>query len=468
MKSKKIRGGTLKREELEDPNDIHKLRLIELSDKAGIVEYEDYNTKITSSETEINILYVIDMQNDFINPSGPKETDGQFSVLGGSSIVDPLIKFISSNKDKFRKIIFSRDYHEANHCGFIDNGGIHPPHCVQTRFGSQFDARIKKFLTCELLNDETSKEYEKTEIVFKAMEMESFGASKATNTRGKWYTTHPSCQRKYINCMVKKGVNESVTDSKKKCLNLTGGFKSNKPKQDSIGDSIETDNLREKYDIEDVINEINNKTKVHNIYITGLAGCHCVSETAINIADYLNTTSPKIDYQIYIIEDLTRYAFLPLSVSPPETFSNVKVMSRLQKKLHRIEERHIDLSLYIFEMIMEKGNPAPKFKLLTSEEVRENISDILQCATAKPGEDSFLKYFHYLESLKGIIDKYKKYSGKIKLIMNETDTNLETILREPVGGGRKTKKKKKSRKKKSYKRKEKKRKNKKISKRSRY
>ena len=446
MKSKKYKGGTLKREKLfSDPYEIHKLRLAELSKSSDLVEYMDYN-EIKEDSESVNILYVIDMQNDFIQPGGAKETDGQFPVLGGNTIVEPLIKFISDNKDNFGKIIFSRDYHEEKHCGFKPQG-MHPPHCVQTRFGAQFEDKIRTFLTCELLNKKDSDDYKKTEIVFKAMKMESFGASKATNGKGKWYNTHDSCREECNDLhMAKKwAATVNVNSPTAQCLKLTGGFKldNSRPKTDSIGDSMMTEDLTEKYDIEDVVGEFPNKT--YNIYITGLAGCHCVSETATNIADYFNSIG-NLNYQIYIIEDLTRYAFVPLSVNVnPKTYFTEESINKMTGTPPDNPSRD-DLSYYIFK----NEDLTFNFKLLTKGEVDTQKGEIVSCAMAKtPGDKSFFNYFHYLVPLKDTIDTYKKYSDKIKLLMNPDDENLKETLREPakpatiVSGGRKNKTKKK-------------------------
>ena len=144
------------------------------------------------------------------------------------------------------------------HCGFKDNGGIHPPHCVQKSIGASFDDRIKRLLACELLNNET--DLSNTEVVFKAMEMESFGASIATNKNGKWYNTHNSCMKECDNPSVPSNLRKKVQSIFSKrakvidnmaCLNLTGGFKidSRRPKLENIGDFIQTKDLTQKYDI---------------------------------------------------------------------------------------------------------------------------------------------------------------------------------------------------------------------------
>lgn len=438
MKSKKYKGGVLKREEIEDPTNIHKLRLIELSGNRNLIEYKDHNNMLQSNPQEIvNILYVIDMQNDFIKPPGPNPTDGQFSVLGGDSVANELIQFIQSQKSFFDKIIFSLDYHKHDHCAFHNQKGIHPPHCIQKSHGASFDDRIKKLLENNLLSDKQSSDYKKTEIVFKAMEMESFGASISTmKDKTKWYETHQqSCK---VQC-------QSNTD----CLNLTGGFQinPNRTKLDNLKNNITTKDLQYKYDIGDIILEIGRPNCQHNIYITGLAGCHCVSETATNIADYLKIVSDdmfRIDfkYQIYIIESLTRHAFVPLSISAPQTFSKENITERLRQSKNKKD----DLSFYIFKM-----NQSNKYKLLTNQEVKDETDEIEKCAESKLSEDNFAKYHHYLVPLNETIDKYLSYQGKIKLIMKPGDDELTNNLRlAPSQNAGKNKKKSKKKNHKLY------------------
>ena len=395
--------------DLTDPYIIHKLRLIELSEKTNLVDFEDYKSKIANSdENSVNILYVVDMQNDFIKP------DGAFAVHGGNSVTDNIDIFIRDNQDKFEKIIFSRDYHEKNHCGFfIGNTGMHPPHCIQTESGAAFDDKIKNLLSDVLLNTEGNEDYNKTEIVFKAMEMESFGASKAMNKDGKWYNIHSN------SCKVK-------CNNDANCLNLTGGFKpdSKYKKTMSIENNFTTNELNVKYDIQDILNEIHEKdseniSKRHNIYVTGLAGCHCVSETAINIADYLSSSKPEIDYQIYIIEDLTRYAFVPLFITDFSQDNDSFSMENILKRQSKFKNQD-DLSYYIFEITHNS-----QFKLLSREEVTSKADEI-----ASSVKKSEAKYFHYLAPLNKTINKYKQYKTKIKLLMSPSDKLLPSQLRK--------------------------------------
>ena len=70
-------------------------------------------------------LLVIDCQNDFITGS---------LAVGAAEI----IPIINDLQKKFNLVIYTQDYHPANHSSFTIFGGIWPPHCVQGTDGVAF------------------------------------------------------------------------------------------------------------------------------------------------------------------------------------------------------------------------------------------------------------------------------------------------------------------------------------------
>jgi nicotinamidase-related amidase len=110
-----------------------------------------------------SILWVIDMQNDFIDipmvgltgpPAGPGKNIGAFAVSEGFTMIEDLLNFIRTNGSKFTKIVFTRDFHPPQHCSFskdlIPNGlngepsdGKFPKHCVYDSLGADFTPKIK-------------------------------------------------------------------------------------------------------------------------------------------------------------------------------------------------------------------------------------------------------------------------------------------------------------------------------------
>lgn len=67
-----------------------------------------------------NILVVVDVQRDFFDPSGSL-------YVSGSEVLPEKIAAIAQNYDA---VIFTLDWHPANHCSFKEQGGIWPSHCV--------------------------------------------------------------------------------------------------------------------------------------------------------------------------------------------------------------------------------------------------------------------------------------------------------------------------------------------------
>ena len=93
-----------------------------------------------------SVLYVIDVQNDFIDVpqkglTGPPVDSlnmGAFAVNNGSGFIESLINHINTHHENYEKIIFSRDFHDEHHCSFLDEGGAFTPHCVIGTKGSGF------------------------------------------------------------------------------------------------------------------------------------------------------------------------------------------------------------------------------------------------------------------------------------------------------------------------------------------
>lgn len=85
-----------------------------------------------------SILFIVDMQNDFI--------DGSLVVKGGNEAVDNLIKHIDELDDKehYNAVIITNDWHTENHISFKE----WPKHCVANTNG----AKIPERLTEKLMN----------------------------------------------------------------------------------------------------------------------------------------------------------------------------------------------------------------------------------------------------------------------------------------------------------------------------
>jgi nicotinamidase/pyrazinamidase len=76
-------------------------------------------------------LLIIDVQYDFM-------PGGALAVAEGDMIAAP----IQTIRDLFDIVVFTQDWHPADHCSFKQNGGIWPAHCVQNTRGAGIDNRL--------------------------------------------------------------------------------------------------------------------------------------------------------------------------------------------------------------------------------------------------------------------------------------------------------------------------------------
>jgi nicotinamidase/pyrazinamidase len=74
-------------------------------------------------------ILVVDVQNDFVE-------GGALAVNGGRALV-PKINHFLRNAGQNAVVIFTMDWHPANHAQFKVNGGIWPVHCVQGTAGAE-------------------------------------------------------------------------------------------------------------------------------------------------------------------------------------------------------------------------------------------------------------------------------------------------------------------------------------------
>lgn len=83
-----------------------------------------------------SILFIVDMQNDFI--------DGSLAVKGGNEAVDNLIKHIDELDDKehYNAVIITNDWHTENHISFKE----WPRHCVAHTDGAKIPERLMEKL----------------------------------------------------------------------------------------------------------------------------------------------------------------------------------------------------------------------------------------------------------------------------------------------------------------------------------
>ena len=110
-------------------------------------------------------LVVVDMQYDFIN--------GSLACQNADNAIEQTLKFIDKHTmdnrgeeheilDTF-PILFTRDFHPADHSSFTGQGGTWPPHCVAGQHGSHIHESLAQYV-CEELTfdkgcDKTAEQY---------------------------------------------------------------------------------------------------------------------------------------------------------------------------------------------------------------------------------------------------------------------------------------------------------------------
>ena len=88
---------------------------------------------------ENRMLIIVDPQIDF--------TTGSLATAKGPEAMERLAQAIDNGVlDKYTWVIITQDAHPANHCSFVENGGMFPPHCVEGTEGMNVYPALQKAL----------------------------------------------------------------------------------------------------------------------------------------------------------------------------------------------------------------------------------------------------------------------------------------------------------------------------------
>jgi nicotinamidase/pyrazinamidase len=82
-------------------------------------------------------LVVVDVQNDFADPSG------SLSVRGGEALVDRVNREIDKAVAAGATVVYTQDWHPPSTPHFEKDGGIWPVHCVAGTWGAELHPRLK-------------------------------------------------------------------------------------------------------------------------------------------------------------------------------------------------------------------------------------------------------------------------------------------------------------------------------------
>ncbi len=82
-------------------------------------------------------VIVVDVQNDFC-------PGGALAVPDGDQVIGVLNLWIEQAERAGATVVFTRDWHPADHCSFLTQGGPWPVHCVQHTPGAEYHPGLRK------------------------------------------------------------------------------------------------------------------------------------------------------------------------------------------------------------------------------------------------------------------------------------------------------------------------------------
>ena len=95
------------------------------------------NEKPQEEVKENRMLIIVDPQIDF--------TTGSLATAKGPEAMERLAQAIDNGVlDKYNWVIITQDAHPDNHCSFVEQGGMFPPHCVQGTEGMEVYPALMK------------------------------------------------------------------------------------------------------------------------------------------------------------------------------------------------------------------------------------------------------------------------------------------------------------------------------------
>lgn len=123
---------------------------------------------------EGDALIVVDVQNDFL-------PGGALAVPGGDEVIAPLNTAMERFESLGLPVYVSRDWHPADHCSFVDQGGPWPPHCVAGSPGAEFSPDLRLPAAAEIVSKATHsdrEEYSDFEATDLAERLRTAGAAR--------------------------------------------------------------------------------------------------------------------------------------------------------------------------------------------------------------------------------------------------------------------------------------------------
>lgn len=105
----------------------------------------DGNIKLSKGDA----LLIIDIQNDFL-------PGGNLAVPDGDQVISVLNGYIDQFINHQLPVFATRDWHPANHCSFIRQGGPWPEHCIAGSNGAKLASSLRLPISAYVISKGTS------------------------------------------------------------------------------------------------------------------------------------------------------------------------------------------------------------------------------------------------------------------------------------------------------------------------
>jgi nicotinamidase-related amidase len=358
-------------------------------------------------------------EDSFKNPESQINT-GRFAVNEGIQCVDDVIRYIDlltsdEYKDRLKKVIFSRDIHttdeknNANHCSFKSKSDI------GFIDGIGFPAHCVNGTAGCQLNSEIKKACQDLDKKFLVDDKDDKDDKTLVVMKGcsKDYDSFGAfpydCEKgkKYSNKRQHNGC-EHTCDSKNSIDKNTGSYVLDKKEQFNLSVDLNT----ERETIKEKIDSIGGANMIH--LVCGLAGDYCVRDTAINLKfAYPEST-------VAVIADATRYAALYDSIIVPDfIMEGLKREEFLENTLHLKSFKDSiaskptyfltppDVMLYTYSNKMLPGEGV----IFTMDKQKSNLNYTKPSNDIRPIQDPINKYW-CLSRYYYLLGKQMKYCSK--------------------------------------------------------
>ena len=110
-------------------------------------------SRVIDQLSSLDAVIVVDVQNDFC-------PGGALAVPDGDRVIPVLNLWIEQAQRVGATVVISRDWHPADHCSFLSQGGPWPVHCVQRTPGAEYHPELRRPATAIYVDKATDPDHD--------------------------------------------------------------------------------------------------------------------------------------------------------------------------------------------------------------------------------------------------------------------------------------------------------------------